>query len=505
MGQLVKLLQVNFGARCDAYAAGGQLYLKFELYGTLKGQSEAQTIDQFNDPVKNFAEMQALIKKKVPAIFDKITKSPQEVCEAGRNIWENGVCKTAVQIAKEVCQSEGKNWIDGACKPRAQIACEVTTGRKWVDGECKTVEQIACESKGNVWVNGVCRSQVAVPPPIASETSGVQSGAKNDAEAYYKSGNENYKKGDYDKAISDFTEAIRLKPKFAEAYNDRGAAYPRKSADKAISDFTEALRLNPNYALAYYNRCVAYDEKGDYDKAISDCTEAIRLNPKFAKAYYNRGIVYYNKGDYDRAVADFKSALQIDPNNTNARNALEKIRGKGVFTDSRDGKKYKIVKIGNQTWMAENLNYNASGSKCYENNSANCAKYGRLYNWETAKKACPSGWHLPSKIEYEVLDKAVGGEKVAGKKLKAKSGWNKNGNGTDEFGFSTLPGGIGGSDGSFGGVGDFGYWWSSSEFNSGYAYRWVMYDDDEYALWYYDGKGSLFSVRCLQDYGEARR
>ncbi|MDR1811516.1 MAG: fibrobacter succinogenes major paralogous domain-containing protein [Candidatus Fibromonas sp.] len=167
------------------------------------------------------------------------------------------------------------------------------------------------------------------------------------------------------------------------------------------------------------------------------------------------------------------------------------------FLDSRDGKKYKTVKIGNQTWMAENLNYDASGSKCYKNKPENCTKYGRLYNWQTAITVCPHGWHLPGEIEYEVLDKAVGGEKVAGKKLKAKSGWNDGGNGTDEYGFSALPG-SGSKDGDFFDVG-YGIWWSAEEFNSDDAYFRVMTHDYDYVFLGNTDKSSLFSVRCLQD------
>jgi uncharacterized protein (TIGR02145 family) len=178
------------------------------------------------------------------------------------------------------------------------------------------------------------------------------------------------------------------------------------------------------------------------------------------------------------------------------------VRG-GMFTDSRDGKKYKVVKIGFQTWMAENLNYAANGSKCYENNSENCVKYGRLYDWNVAMRVCPSGWHLPSKSECEKLDKAVGGENVAGKKLKAKSGWNnyegKSGNGADEFGFSALPGGSGYSDGSFFNVGNYGDWWSASEYNSDYAYSRYMYYRSDIAYWGIYDKYYLFSVRCVQD------
>jgi len=171
--------------------------------------------------------------------------------------------------------------------------------------------------------------------------------------------------------------------------------------------------------------------------------------------------------------------------------------------DERDGKTYKTVKIGTQIWMAENLNYEAEGSVCNNNSDSNCYTYGRLYNWETAMKSCPNGWHLPSDKEWQILVDFAGGGKVAGKKLKAKSGWNENGNGTDGFSFLALPGGYGYSDGDFDYAGYNGYWWSSSEYeyeyDSDYAYRRYMYYNYEGAYRDYDYKSSLFSVRCVQD------
>jgi len=162
----------------------------------------------------------------------------------------------------------------------------------------------------------------------------------------------------------------------------------------------------------------------------------------------------------------------------------------GTYIDYR-GETYKTVVIGTQTWMARNLNYAADGSECND-----CATYGRLYNWTTAMTVCPSGWHLPSSDEWTTLTDFAGSS-TAGKKLKATSGWDF-GNGTDDYGFSALPGGNGNSGGSFTTVGSYGNWWSATEYNATNAYSWSILSSSAYVNGY-DGKTYLLSVRCLQD------
>ena len=189
--------------------------------------------------------------------------------------------------------------------------------------------------------------------------------------------------------------------------------------------------------------------------------------------------------------------------------------GGGTFTDSRDGKEYKTVKIGEQVWMAENLNFAAEDSKCYEDNASNCDKYGRLYNWEMAKEVCPNGWHLPSDAEWQTLVDFAGGGEIAKKKLKAKNGWEnferKPDNGTDDYGFSALSGGgmfyVFTDDDyryDFDGAGLYGYWWTATKKNS-HSFINCYFDGvgmdegkDE------DGNGGdisryFHSVRCIQN------
>jgi uncharacterized protein (TIGR02145 family) len=169
----------------------------------------------------------------------------------------------------------------------------------------------------------------------------------------------------------------------------------------------------------------------------------------------------------------------------------------GKLTDKRDGQKYRTVKIGNQTWMAENLNHQTGKSWCYGNDDSNCKQYGRLYDWETAKTACPSGWHLPTKAEWSALVETAGDD--AGRKFKSKTGWDKGGTGTDDYGFSALPGGAPISVGNVVFAGYGGYYWTATEGGASRAYtRRITYDDDnvdEDTLNKEDG----FAVRCVGD------
>jgi len=121
-------------------------------------------------------------------------------------------------------------------------------------------------------------------------------------------------KHEYDRAIADHSEAIRLNPKDAVGYNDRGFAYSFKGDySHAIEDFNYAINLKPDFAL-YNNRGAARNALGDYNRAIEDFTEAIRLNPVYKRAYYNRGIAFKATGDYPHALNDFKKACDLGYN-----------------------------------------------------------------------------------------------------------------------------------------------------------------------------------------------
>jgi uncharacterized protein (TIGR02145 family) len=162
---------------------------------------------------------------------------------------------------------------------------------------------------------------------------------------------------------------------------------------------------------------------------------------------------------------------------------------------------YTTVKIGGKTWMAQNLNYRTDSSWCYRDADSNCLKYGKLYTWAAAKTVCPKGWHLPDTSEWRKLVAVAGGQSTAGNKLKSMIGWDSDGNGTDSYGFSAMPGGNRYPGGDFGSAGSNGYWWTATERGSGGAYYQRMYCDNDNVGGYYgnDNKNYGDSVRCVAD------
>lgn len=176
----------------------------------------------------------------------------------------------------------------------------------------------------------------------------------------------------------------------------------------------------------------------------------------------------------------------------------------GTFKDARDGRVYKTVKIGKQTWMAENLKYKpGSGSWAYNDDENNVEQYGRLYNWETAKTVCPAGWHLPSNEEWTALADFLGGSPVAGYKIRATTDWAYDGSskkGTNESGFNALPAGIR-SGGSFIILGLGSRFWTSTPAGSVLENAWASilgygYDD---LLLLGQPRTDGYSVRCVKD------
>lgn len=209
---------------------------------------------------------------------------------------------------------------------------------------------------------------------------------------------------------------------------------------------------------------------------------------------------------------------------------------KGVMTDERDGQTYKIVTIGTQTWMAENLNYAYTGvpynykgftsdstSWCYDNNPDNCTKYGRLYSWSAAmdsagtwttngkgcgdnitcfptypvRGVCPESWHLPTRTEWNTLFTAVGGLSMACKMLKFASGWYDNG--LDAYSFAALPAGFRSYDENYYDMGGSAGFWSSTEYESNKANYVYLYYCDKILFLSNFYKESGTSVRCLKD------
>jgi len=169
------------------------------------------------------------------------------------------------------------------------------------------------------WTDDAQKCAETADPNLAFElcTRAIQSGALSGtglAATFSNRGNAYQSKGDYQRAIQDYDEALRLDPDSALAFNNRGSAYQHMgNYERAIQDYDQAIRLDSSSALAYNNRGRANHLKEDYAKALKDYGDAIELDPDFPLPFYNRGLTRFDQGLFIAAVPDFVRAVQLDP------------------------------------------------------------------------------------------------------------------------------------------------------------------------------------------------
>jgi len=479
---LGKKAQVDYVSQANVGKLGNKIRLKVELYSV---RTEG-LIGMLNGDAENIDGLLAIVEKRVPAeVFGKIPSA-------------SGSSKT-LSVA---------GGISGLQKTAAYEA----------DGEKLHLVNLNTEPSG-----------------AALSFDGVPSCPKTPCKAELRDGNvriiaalEQYETTDTTVSIKQNNQniAITLKPNFGileikPAYSD--GIGKDKQWNLSINDKSYSLgevRLLPNkYAVNLNHECyenIGFDvgiNKGKreiFDMASNitlkkggltlsaerngePVSELVFVNGKqVGETPFNGSVPLCAKVE----VGGGKEVVDVKlKHNDKVKHTHSIYVDKNSFTDSRDGKKYRTVVIGNQTWMAENLNYDVKaffgifsiGGGCRDGESANCDKYGRLYDWETAKKACPKGWHLPNDAEWWALMKfdnpncSPDSELHCVTKLKATSGWwsiygpyEKNTsrcNGTDTYGFSALP------DGSVCrstlGEESCGFWWSSRE-DGGSAYPIIM-------------------------------
>ncbi len=239
--------------------------------------------------------------------------------------------------------------------------------------------------------------------------------------------------------------------------------------------------ISRNYCNAIINYMYRNDAKYEPMKEMCDGVLAKKAEKEAKKA---------------RIEEEKRKAEEIRKNLMNE--AMSSLK---FFTDPRDKNVYKTVKIGKQRWLANNLNLATQNSHCYQDNNENCERYGRLYMWDEAMKVCPSGWHLPSRAEFDTLV-SIAGSAVALRSMRREGDedWHSqlgDFGGTDDFGFTMLPAGAALYDGQerryyWKNLHTIGYFWSSTEID----YEVIGYEN---MTWGYRSKKHYFSVRCVMD------
>ena len=242
-------------------------------------------------------------------------------------------------------------------------------------------------------------------------------------------------------------------------------------------DFCENDEYNPSEKFCVDNKLYDLCNGSDYDPVEYECKNGVPVQ----RPDVCGGITF----DPDLAFC-----AEFTTSGTKVKQVYKKVTI--TMLDDHDW----VNVVYSKTWMKENLKYDTEGSYCYKNTATNCDKYGKLYTWDAAKNACPDGWHLPSKEEWEDLFKSIGGIGSAGTTLKDSLVWN----GMDLYGFSALPGGEFISNVSdYRYIGDNGAFWTSDAEGKSNAYGVLFATDVNKAVIEAHSKNNLFSVRCIKD------
>jgi uncharacterized protein (TIGR02145 family) len=325
------------------------------------------------------------------------------------------------------------------------------------------------------------------------------------------------------------TAGIKLKT--TDDWETNGKTYPGTD-EYGFSAFPAGLRYDGSaYGLAnnhaYFLTSTEYNDINEYTMQMHYNSADAEITPYFKIHAYSIRCIKDNISISSSSEEKISSSSKNAHSSSSIKDSwvyLNPTISYGEMIDERDGQVYKTIKIKEQTWMAENLNYETDNSFCYNDSAIYCAKYGRLYTWGTAMDSaglwsmkgkgcgtnktcnssypvrgiCPTGWHLPSKDEWSSLFTSVGGFRTAGKMLKSTSEWSENGNGTNNYGFSALPAGERFYQGTYGNEKNVTEFRSSTEDGVLYSYcvRLTNYEDE--ASQSLD-KATGISVRCIKD------
>lgn len=237
-------------------------------------------------------------------------------------------------------------------------------------------------------------------------------------------------------------------------------------------------------------------------KATLDVDKSIEQTVIQNNNSINNGNTEYAESDKSRGVIVGNADVIESDDEFDEFNTTMGYKGEYYYlTDTRDLQKYKVIKIGDVFWFAENLKFKPVNGTywSYENQASFMPIYGLLYDWETANTACPRGWRLPTDSEWSSLELSLGGRNNAGEDLKSKAGWQKPNFGAENSsGFSAIPSGYRSETGNFSDIRKIGAWWTSSEVNKDNAWYRNLSNENTQVYRYYINKNTGYSVRCVK-------